>query len=141
MKILLLLLIACILSANYLEKELNLARDEGLVYYLSEFHQTSPSNDIKVARGMYFQEMIVSDRAYSKIYNYINKYIQENPIYDITNFDNPKRTKPVYFIMCLEMYKSKDYHNKIKDILQKSCDSCWKQYNKTRESINPNLQR
>lgn len=125
MKILLLLLIACVLSANDLQKELDLAKDKGLAYCLSEFHQTNPSNDIKVARGMYFQEMIAGDRQYSKIHDYIKQYMRENPIYDITNADNPKRTEPVYFIMCLEMYKSKEYHNEIKHILQKYCNDCW----------------
>lgn len=35
MKILLLLLIACVLSANDLQKELDLAKDKGLAYCLS----------------------------------------------------------------------------------------------------------
>lgn len=80
MKVLFLLLIACIvLSANDLEKELDLAKDKDLAYCLSGFHQTSQSNDIKVARGVSFQEMIVGDREYIKIHNYINKYITRKP--------------------------------------------------------------
>ncbi|BDB64053.1 hypothetical protein T36_0500 [Helicobacter cinaedi] len=110
------LFILC-MQAGEIEKEIQYAKDYGLAYCLDSFHQTMPSNDIGVAQSMYFQSMVIGHEAYTKIHNYIKKYISHNNVFDI-NPDNPKENEPVYFIMCLEMYKSKEFHTEIEKIVK-----------------------
>lgn len=116
------LFVCCIrvnIHANTFQKEVALAKDYSLAYCLYNFHQTTPSSDIAVAQSMYFQSMIIGHDTYTKINNYIKSYMSSNYIFDV-NIDNPKENEPVYFIMCLEMYNSKEFHTKIEKILKET---------------------
>ena len=100
-----------------IQKEIQYAKDYGLAYCLTSFYQTSPANDIGVAQSLYFQSMIIGPQSYANIHHYIKEYMYSNPVFDI-NPDNPKENEPVYFIMCLEMYKSKEFHIEIEKIVK-----------------------
>ena len=115
--VLILILLICYTQANTFDKEVALAKDYSLAYCLSNFSQTTPSNDIAVAQSMYFQTMTIGQKAYKKIHHYIKNYMSSNHIYDI-NPDNPRENEPVYFIMCLEMYHSKEFHTAIEKIVK-----------------------
>ena len=115
--VLILILLACYAQANTFDKEVALAKDYGLAYCLYNFNQTTPSNDIAVVQSMYFQTMTIGLEAYKKIHHYIKNYMSSNHIYDI-NPDNPRENEPVYFIMCLEMYHSKEFHTTIEKIVK-----------------------
>lgn len=112
----LMLLILC-LQAGEMKKEIQYAKDYGLAYCLDNFYQTSPANDIGVAQSLYFQSMTIGAESYTKIHHYITEYMSSNPVFDI-NLDNPKANEPVYFIMCLEMYKSKKFHIEIEKMIK-----------------------
>ena len=115
--IVMLLFLIYSIQANTFDKEVALAKDYGLAYCLYNFNQTTPSNDIAVAQSMYFQTMTIGQKAYKKIHHYIKNYMSSNHIYDI-NPDNPRENEPVYFIMCLEMYHSKEFYTTIKKIVK-----------------------
>ena len=119
--ILLFMLFAFCAQSQEFEEEVQFAKDYGLAYCLDNFYQTPPSNDIGVARSIYFQLMVIGPGAYDEIYNYIKKYMSQHFIFDI-NPDNPKEKEPVYFIMCLEMYKSQEFHTEIEKIVKKVFD-------------------
>ena len=115
--IVMLLFLIYSIQANTFDKEVALAKDYGLAYCLYNFNQTTPSNDIAVAQSMYFQTMTIGLEAYKKIHHYIKNYMSSNHIYDI-NPDNPRENEPVYFIMCLEMYHSKEFYTAIEKIVK-----------------------
>lgn len=115
--ILMLLFLICSIQANTFDKEVTLAKDYGLAYCLNTFYQTAPSNDIAVAQNMYFQAMTIGLDAYKNIQHYIKKYMSSNHVYDI-NPDSPTENEPVYFIMCLDMYHSKEFHSIIEKIVR-----------------------
>ena len=115
--VLILILLACYTQANTFDKEVSLIKDYSLAHCLSNFNQTAPSNDIAIAQSMYFQTMTIGLEAYKKIHHYIKNYMSSNHIYDI-NPDNPRENEPVYFIMCLEMYHSKEFHTTIEKIVK-----------------------
>ena len=114
---LILILLICYAQANTFDKEISLIKDYSLAYCLYNFNQTAPSNDIAVAQDMYFQAMTIGLKEYKKIHHYIKNYMSSNHIYDI-NPDNPRENEPVYFIMCLEMYHSKEFYTTIKKIVK-----------------------
>ena len=93
--IVMLLFLIYSIQANTFDKEVALAKDYSLAYCLSNFSQTTPSNDIAVAQSMYFQTMTIGQKAYKKIHHYIKNYMSSNHIYDI-NPDNPRENEPVY---------------------------------------------
>ncbi|RDU60067.1 hypothetical protein CQA53_11095 [Helicobacter didelphidarum] len=105
------------IQANTLEEEVSLAKDYSLAYCLWNFNQTAPSNDIAVAQNMYFQSMKIGYEAYKKIHHYVKNNMTNNYIFDI-NMDNPRENEPVYFIMCLDMYHSKEFHTEIENIVK-----------------------
>lgn len=115
--VLILILLACYTQANTFDKEVSLIKDYSLAHCLSNFNQTAPSNDIAIAQSMYFQTMTIGLEAYKKIHHYIKNYMSSNHIYDI-NPDNPRENEPVYFIMCLEMYHSKEFYTAIEKIVK-----------------------
>ena len=111
------MLLVCYAQANTFDKEISLIKDYSLAYCLCNFNQTAPSTDIAVAQSMYFQAMTIGAEAYEKIHHYIKNYMSNNNIYDI-NPDNPRENKPVYFIMCLEMYHSQEFYTAIEKIVK-----------------------
>lgn len=86
----------------------------GLAHCISKFHRgdTIPK-DIELAKSSYFEGANISNEAFHEIRDYVEKTIPKNMLY------TPLDMEPMYFLSCVQMYDSLEYHNFVNKLIKK----------------------